>query len=111
MEVLRCPCSMLGCNPPLLDSVSHMDCRCQDPSRRSVSSGAVLSLSAVVAIEVRGAAVHSADAPLVDLCAANRGQLGRPPLGPSANRGGIRGTPMATEMLRPPAGIWELPST
>jgi hypothetical protein len=48
----RCSRSMLGCNPSLLDSVSYVGRPCQDPSRRSVSSGAVLSLSARVAIRL-----------------------------------------------------------
>ena len=39
-------------------------------SRRSVSSGAVLSLSARVTAEVRDASVHSSDTPLLDLASA-----------------------------------------
>jgi hypothetical protein len=70
MEVLRCSCWVLGCGPSLLDSVPQTGRPCQAPSRRSVSSGAVLALSARVAIEVRDGAVHSCDASLLDLRAA-----------------------------------------
>jgi hypothetical protein len=62
MEALRCSCSMLGCIPSLLHSILQVGRPCQGPSRRSVSSGAVLALSASVAIEVRDASVHSCDA-------------------------------------------------
>jgi hypothetical protein len=70
MEVLRCSCSMLGCNPSLLHSVPQAGCRCQDPSRRSVSSGAGLAMSKHTPVEVREAAVHSCDVALVDLSGA-----------------------------------------
>jgi hypothetical protein len=40
------------------------------PSRRPVSPGTVLPLSALVPIEVRDASVHSSDAPLLDLASA-----------------------------------------
>jgi hypothetical protein len=43
------------------------------PLRRSVSSGAVLTLSSLVPIEVRHSFVHSSDAPLLDFSAAGQG--------------------------------------
>ena len=54
----------------LLDSVLPIPNARQAVSRRSISSGTVLSLSALVTIEVRDNSTHARPASLDDLCAA-----------------------------------------
>jgi hypothetical protein len=78
MELLRCSCSMLGCNPSLLHSILQVGCPCQGPSRRTVSPGAVLSLSASVAVEVRHGSAPTLAASLLDFAAAGRGATWTP---------------------------------
>jgi hypothetical protein len=73
MEVPRCSCSVLGCNQSLLDSVSQAGRQCQELSPRSVSSGAALSLAALVAVEVRDAPTHPCHVALLDVLWQSKG--------------------------------------